>query len=134
MKAWVTAFSAAILALIQIDASARELMIFAPAHAYVFSIDKPEKIVEVIKGFNRSLHDTNTPGSVDQCSMIVDLPKAAGGRGDSYGAICNHEDGKAVTPVFLCNDDLVGNFWITKGFTDTVEWKVQAIYDHCFGG
>ena len=91
-------------------------------------------MIERTESFNRSLKHKGYAGAIKDCSDIYDFPVGVASGNHSFGSICTYQHDQATEKVFVCNDTMVGHFAMLHEFTDTDQWKAEAIYENCYGG
>ncbi|GJN52319.1 hypothetical protein [Pseudomonas tohonis] len=97
-------------------------------------IERKAEIERRIEAFNKTLKYNKIQGQIQSCSDILDFPTGFGGGNHSYGAVCDFRQRNKSNRVFICNDLMVGHFYMSEKFIDTDEWKAEAIYKNCYGG
>ncbi len=85
--------------------------------------------------FNQSIKANGKPGKILQCKTLIDIPSARGGRDIGMGGYCTYQENSKNENVFICNDDLVGNFKLEKiDHEPSNQELIDFILSYCGGG
>lgn len=87
-----------------------------------------------IDSFSLSMRRHGVTGVIDGCDDIWVVPVGVVNGNRSYGAVCNFKTADGSYSSFVCNDVMVGHFYMSKQYSLESRWIVESIFDHCYGG
>ncbi len=93
-----------------------------------------------IKSFNSSIKQNNLSGEIILCRRSIDIPVGRVNANTSHGGVCLYSDKGKYTPVYICNDEMVGHFKMTpidgatNGFKGSISEIANFTMKNCFGG
>lgn len=93
-----------------------------------------------IISFNTSLKQNNLSGKILLCRRSISIPVGRVNANVSHGGICLYSDKEKYTPVYICNDEMVGHFKMTPldrklgSFVGSISEITDFTMKNCFGG
>jgi hypothetical protein len=93
-----------------------------------------------IISFNTSIKQNNLSGKILLCRRSIEIPVGRANSNTSHGGVCLYSDKGQYTPVYICNDEMVGHFKMTPldGTINSFDGSILTITNftmqNCFGG
>lgn len=99
-----------------------------------YEITDPAEVAARVTAFQESLRDSDIPGRIRRCDMIVDVTDGRVSSNHSYGAICVIQFDRKAREYLLCDDKLVGHFALASSFVSDRGSVAEFVKDNCTGG
>lgn len=89
-----------------------------------------------IDEFNKSLSKNGHNGKVIGCYRLVEVAVGYANSETAYGAYCTLQNGNGYERVAICDDNMVGHFYVNSApeSQDSLDKLIQFTHSHCFGG
>ncbi|WP_147310784.1 hypothetical protein [Pseudomonas citronellolis] len=100
---------------------------------FVRAVDDKERRYR-IESFSKSMRRHGVEDEIESCGDILRVPVGVVDGNDSYGAVCNFFRNGNAYKAFICNDVMVGHFYIGTEYLDDPQWIANSVFDHCYGG
>jgi hypothetical protein len=85
--------------------------------------------------FNADMKRRGIVGKITGCKSLIDVPAGTAHGDHSYGGWCTIDESNEKVEVMICNDDMVGNFKVTKhAHSPTTQELVDFVVSNCVGG